>query len=112
MEKPKPESRKPILNYLDMVKFIESKYNIKVRDYHETYNKENEDWLSYLDYWHWLVDSHFYEVHNPCDCYFHITEIIKDKSVPNWVKEITQLFHNEFKDDLDKDGGLEVHISW
>ena len=42
----------------------------------------------------------------------NITEIIEDKKTPSWVKEITQLIYDEFKDDLDKDGGLEVWISW
>lgn len=110
--KPKKEVREPVINYLDMVKYIEKKYKIGTRSYHEKYSKKNKDWKEYMDFWHWMLGNCFYEIHNPCDCYWNMKEIIEDEDTPNWIKEITQLFYDNFKDDLDEDGGLEVHISW
>jgi hypothetical protein len=193
MEKPAKKKRSPLMNYHDMVRFVEEKYNIDVRDYNGLFggtNKEshfdkyqritgdcmpfgnnaypdvsgkyNKEWQEegyegwtiirdgerikatkkqydedfklihaqykryqkweqenpeneapeYLDYWHWLLNNHFCDVRNPCEEYFNMTEILEDEETPDWVKEITQKFYDEFKDDLDKDGGIEVHISW
>jgi hypothetical protein len=78
---------------------------------YQEWSKDNKE-PPYLDYWHWLLDHCFYEVSNPSSQYMNITEILKDKKTPSWVKEITQLIYDEFKDELDKDGGLEVWISW
>ena len=66
----------------------------------------------YLDYWHWLMDHHFYEVNNGCSCYWRLKEILEDPESPWWVKEITQHVYDEFKDDLPESGEMEVWIEW
>lgn len=111
MNKPGKITRPEVMNYRDMVNFIEKKYKIEIRDYHKTYSKDNEDYEDYMDYWHWLCD-YFCEVNNGGTNYWGLKEIIEEEDNPKWIKEITQLFYNEFKDELDEDGGVEVLISW
>ncbi len=112
MQKPTKKERMKIMVYHEMVKFINTKYKIDIRRYQEFYSSLNDDFKKYMDFWHWVLDNCFYEVSNPCDSYWNMEEILNDEKTPNWIKEITQLFYNEFKDDLDEDGGIEVHISW
>lgn len=109
--KPGKITRPEVMDYHEMVDFIENKYKIGVRDYHKTYSKDNDDYEPYMDYWHWLCD-YFCEVTNGGTCYWGLKEIIEDEDYPKWIKEITQLFYDEFKDELDEDGGVEVLISW
>jgi hypothetical protein len=171
MKKPTAKKREALLDYLEMVDFINKKYGIDTRDYADKKGREKEwtestginlyaapqsydgkhyawiggkeprvkvtkkvydeefqvyyanckaysDWnkeqgeLPYLDYWHWLTDKCFYEVRNGSSSWFPIVDILENKDNPEWVLEITQLFHDEFKDDLDKDGGIEVMMEW
>lgn len=170
MNKPKPIVREPILDYNDVIDYIEEKYNIDTRDYAGKFNgkgkkkiKELEDnWLEvngygqykhvlnkpkgskkdweegseeirirveintrirdeekdweeivpYLDYWHWMLDNNFDNVSNGCNQYWGVMGILESETTPKWVKEITQLVYDEFKEYLDEDGGFEVYIWW
>ena len=184
MTKPTPKTRDPIMDFHEMIHFVEKKHKLKTRGYrgigqataedhfvgycritgdaqpndgfypdvsapkggaltggrtvvrdgkrrpatlaeydadfkliHEQYarykvwaetNKEPE----YRNYWHWLLANHFYDVHNPCVEYWCLTGILDDEDAPDWVKEITQLLHDEFIGELDDEGGIEVEIAW
>lgn len=181
MNKPTAKPREPLLNFHEIIKFIEEKYKINTRDYlnlfgtkdrseshfhkyqkitgdvepfgghypdcpentfriykdgkminvskeeydadfkliHEHYqrylnwcqeNPENTP-PKYLDYWHWLIDDCFSEVRNGSEQYWTIVDILEGDA-PQWVKDITQLVYNEFKEELDNYGGLDVWISW
>lgn len=185
MEKPTLKQREPLMDYGEIITFVQDKYKIQVRDYkglfglaegqeshfseycrvtgdkqpndgyypdysgkgsnveerrtvvrngkriygtqeeydadfkliHEQYQRY-KDWCKdnsppeYLDYWHWLLDNSFPDVRNPCNQYWDLKGILDDEETPSWVKEITQKIYDEFKDNLDEDGGLEVLISW
>jgi hypothetical protein len=188
MEKPKLKQRSSILDYHEVIHFIEKKYNIDTRDYaslfghggkkeghfevyqrvtgdkmpcgypdvsgkyipdwqepgyegwtiirngekikatkeeydadfkliHDHY-KRYQEWVKtnpeppYLDYWHWLLDRCFCEIHNGSTAYWNVMDIIKDKKTPDWVKEITQKVADEFGEYFDKDGCVEVLIEW
>jgi len=104
--------KKEGIDYHEMVAFIEKKYSIQLRDYHKNYPKSNEDWKSYMDFWHWMLENCFSEVSNGCFQWWNMLDILEDEETPDWIKEITQLFYNEFKEELDADGGVEVYISW
>ena len=183
MTKPTPRVRTPIMDFHEMIHFVEKKHNLKTRGYrgigqakaedhfasycritgdtqpndgrypdvsgvnggetvvrngkrraatkveydadfkliHEQYARykvwaETNPEPEYRDYWHWLLAEVFYDVHNPCEAYFPLKEILNDDDgdydAPHWVKEITQLIHDEFLGELDDEGGLEVEISW
>lgn len=177
MNKPtKKKVMNEMVDYHDLINYIEEKYNIKVRDYansheinenneikhFEKYRKETgkevyhaprqygntnmiyrngnfiettkeevekdkkllkeyHKWLQknplppsppYLDFWHWMINNAFYEVSNGTADYWNVIEILENEETPDWVKEITQLVYDEFIDELDDDGGLEVWISW
>lgn len=73
-------------------------------------NPENKP-PEYLDYWHWMTEHHFHDVSNGTDTYWGLEDIL-DNDSPKWIKEITQLVYDEFKEQLDEDGGMEVYISW
>ncbi len=117
MNKPLPKTR-TMMDFHEMIHFVEKKYKIDVRDYAGKFKetKSVSDDKPYLDYWHWMIENHFYEVNNGCDMYWNILGILgKNEDYeegPDWVKEITQLVYDEFKDNLDSDGGLMVHIEW
>lgn len=169
MNKPEPVIRQPILNYQDIIDYIEEKYNIDTGDYAERFGgkgrdkinqlrdqwlKDNgywkykyvlnkpkgskEDWakdseemklrveinekiwkeesnwekqVPYLDYWHYILDAQFCDVSNGCTQYWSLSPIL-EYDAPEWVKEITQLIYDEFKEYTDEDGGFEVYISW
>jgi hypothetical protein len=191
MDKPtKKVVKNPMLNYSDIIDFIEEKYNIKTRDYAglfgskdkeshfnqyqritedkmpfgngiypDSSGKNKQEWVEdgyegwtvfrngqrikatkeeydddykliheqfqrytewsktnpeppYLDYWHWLLGKCFSDITNDSSAYFNVKEILEDDETPKWVKEITQLIYDEFKDELDSEGGTEVWISW
>lgn len=189
MKKPIKQERVPIMDYNEMIGFVEEKYNIEVRgylgingcnkkedhfdkyqriendpkpfgglnpdvrfdniesegyegwtviregkrvkatkeeydadfkilhDHYQRYHKwceKNPDNTEpeYLDYWHWMTDRAFDEVRNGCEKYFPLADILEDVNNPEWVKEITQLISDEFKDDLDSEGGIDVWIEW
>ena len=103
---------KQALNYLDAMSYINKKYGIEVRDYHKTYKDPTGATHEYLDYWHWITDHSMTEVRNDTYDYWNLKDILDSETAPHWVKEITQLCYDEFEDELDKDGGVEVWISW
>lgn len=156
MKKSRPKQEEPIMYFNEIVEYIEKKHDIKVRDYANKFEIENnhlerynanvpkklridgstqftsdayqrfEKWLEdnnlpshqkneipYLDYWHYLVGNVFNgEIHNGEKRYWDLQKILKDKDAPVWVKEITQKIRDEFKGQLDKEGGLVVKIEW
>lgn len=173
--KPIPIERKDVMDYNDIMHYIDNKYDIQNRDYkhkkdinhYEKYQKEMDDpipfgngvypdtlegtfkvyrngemisaskdeyesdfklihdqykryqgWCKFnpepdnLDYWHWLLNNQFEEVDNGCTKHWNILEIINEKETPEWARTITQLVYDEFKDNCDDDGCLEVILSW
>lgn len=94
----------------------EEEYDADFKLIHEQYERYNK-WVvdnpspPYLDYWHWAIENAFMEVSNGCDREWCMQEIVEDESNPDWVRNITQLFINEYKDEL-TDGSVEVHIMW
>ena len=101
----------------ERIEATKKQYDADFKLIHEQY-KRYTNWLKdnpepeYLNYWHWLLDNCFSEIHNGSIGYWNITDIIKNKNTPDWVKDITQLVYDDFKDDLDSDGVLEVWIEW
>jgi len=150
MEKPEPIKMKPALDYSDIIKYIEEKYNIKVTDYlghfsekpflktKEKYGddvwyttepkyltsiqKEAADYyktlkiefdkLEYLNYWQWLRKSLLTGISHGSTKTWCITHLLESDETPAWVKEITQLIYDEFKEYLDEDGRLNIIIKW
>lgn len=114
MKKPIPREMKPIMVYNEMIDFIENQYNINTRDYKGTINHiENEkgnEVPEYLDYWLWLNTYEFQDTEIGKKSYWDVKGIMQDDSTPEWVSEITQLIHKEFKSRLDSEGGLFVLI--
>lgn len=112
MIKPVPKQRKSVLNFREMRDFVEKKYNIDIRDYGGTFkNGKIDESKPFQDYWGWLFENYFhYELHNGSDVILDLVGIIQGDN-PEWVKEITKLFHNEFKDHLIV-GEIKVHMDW
>jgi len=74
--------------------------------------KQEFDKLEYLNYWHWLKDNIFDLISNGCIEIWGVTNILEYDDTPMWVKEITQLVHDEFKEYLDEEGCLNIMIKW
>jgi hypothetical protein len=168
MEKPTMKQRAEVLDYHEMINYIEKKHNIDVRDYagrdnrrkehqkitgisvyespqhyggnyyawidgnhkkvdkkthdeqweiHKKNNKAFAEWdkeqgvLPYLDFWHWMTDKHFYEVHNGQTTSLNPSIILKEDN-PEWVQEIAQMIQDDFGELADKDGDIMVLIEW
>mgnify|MGYP000440745351 CR=1 FL=1 len=68
----------------------------------------------YCNYWHWILEEIYGigNIKNPCTRFFPVTQILNDKETPDWVREITQKIHDEYKDSLTKAGSLRIRIKW
>src|SRR5271166_3514155 len=92
-KKPKPKKvvSEPRYDWHEMIAFIESKYDIDVRDYAGKFavgTMANND-IEYLDFWHWVVGEYDY-INNPCEITFEVKVLLDDNRTPAWVKEILQ----------------------
>lgn len=112
MKKPKFIKRRPIMDYNQMIDYIEQKYKIHTRDFAKKFVKGGNIESEYLDYWHWLLDNCFSDIHNGSSAYWNVKEIIDSEETPLWVKSITEKVYKEFHEVLDNKGGLEVLIQW
>jgi len=168
MDKPKMKKREEVLDYHEMIDYIEKKHDIDVRDYagrekrmaeheaitgmnvyqtpqnyggkyyawidgkHKTVDKktykeqhklhvENSnafaEWnkgqgeLPYLDFWHWMIEKHFYEVHNGSTTSMNPSIILSEDN-PEWVQEIAQMIQDDFGEYASSDGDILVLIEW
>lgn len=91
--------------YDEDFKFIYDQY----KRYQEWCKKNPEP--PYLDYWHWLLENSFYSPQNGTKETIYVKEIL-DNDNPEWVKQITQMIYDEFSEDLNDDGSLNVWIEW
>lgn len=109
----------PCVNYNRMMNYIDRKYDIKNREYHENYigddyrggRQPRQGRRGYLDFWHWLLDRCFYDVHNPSHQFLNVDEMLEDPETPEWARQILKLIKIEFQD-LFRDRGLDVWICW
>jgi len=109
----KPKKYNPVegvINYHDMMRYIDKKYDIDNRDYNRRFRGNKG--AKYLDFWHWLLDHCFYEVHNPCSATLNVIEMLEEDETPVWVREILTLIKIEFGDQFNEYGELNVWISW
>jgi hypothetical protein len=113
MEKPKPKVIITALNYLDCVKWIESKYKISLRDFAGKFknikdNKPND--VPYQDFWRWVIGINI-GIHNGSRFYLSIyPEDIKEEE-EKWVRDILQMFKAEFEEYADE-GILTFWVEW
>lgn len=115
MKKPEYYSPEPVIDFFDIIRYVEEKYNIKTQDYANKFDKDSHhDDRPYLNYWHYLLNNIFdpSKISNGCTVDFPIYQLIIKESeytdnTPDWVMEISQLIYNEFKEDE-----MNVYISW
>jgi hypothetical protein len=110
MLKPKPVERESILHYRDIIKYIEDKYKINVRDYAGHFVTKDKP---YLDFWHYLDNKWEEQLNsNGCEVYLNLEEWLGAPETPDWVKEILLKIYDEFKEYIDDHGGFYVYVSW
>jgi hypothetical protein len=110
-EKPNPTTAS-VYNYHDVIAWIEQKYEIEVRNYmSSTSNLENQS--SKLDFWFWITDNQFFDIHNGAYCSLMVSpEVIGQEewdSQPSWVNEILSMIDKEFPE---AEGELTVLVAW
>lgn len=98
------------LDYHECIHYIEAKYGINTRDYAGRFSKlakEYDEDKSYLDFWHWLLDNDFMELHNGS-----IQTLFPDThpNAPEWVQEILGLIVLEFLED--GEDSIEFWVEW
>lgn len=82
----------PMIDYHDMIEYLESKYSFKKKNL-----------------WSWLCER---EISNGTAYHIPVKEGLQDEDTPKAVKEILQLVFEEFGEELDSHGYLRVWISW
>lgn len=114
MKKPEYYQQKPVIDYFEVIKYIEEKYRIDTRDYYRKFSNESgcHDYIPYCDYWHYLIDNIIFEVTNGCTVILPVGQLTQEENeytdhTPEWVKEISQLIYDEFGEDE-----MNVYISW
>jgi len=103
MDKPVKQAKYAYV-YSDLIDYIEKKYKIQTRGY-----KREVDGV-YRDFWHWLLDKTWCEMHNGSYQYLPIKDILTDEEwlkAPDWVREIAQLIFNEYGEDE-----MECYVWW
>lgn len=101
----------------DLIEVSEDEYKIQWKIYYDNCGKFNE-WektqpvIEKLDYESYLFDRDFSDVQKDSYIYWNIVDIIENSNYADWVKEITKLIYNEFKEYLDENGCLCIHFYW
>jgi len=103
----------PVVNINgEIVKITKEEYDKRFAVIHEQFKRyqkwelENPE-IPYLDYWHWLLENDFSEISNGCERTLSVIDIISEDYAPKWVKDITQLIYDEFKEDY-----MNMSIEW
>lgn len=101
------------MEYSELIKHIEGKYNIRVRDYAGRYKDNGISDRSYLDFWHWIVKEYDVGIGSTFEIYLGQDEDGHD-SPPNWVREILDIIKNEVKDSpaYDSEEYLTLYVTW
>ena len=100
--------------YNELIKYIETKYKLKTRDYYGCFSPSRE-WEGptdkegnppYADFWHWFIDCNGGNINNGCFAYIPSDlpwgEIRDDPTcyeqghTPKFVMEIIELLKQEF----------------
>ena len=98
LKKPKQVVSAPYWDYHQVIKYLEKKYKIRVRDYAGKWLIEWPNDHPYLDFWHWMIDNYDW-IHNGCYIFLTVKNHLEDPATPVWVKEILQRIHDEFQED-------------
>lgn len=108
LKKPTKKPRKSAYDYHEVIHFVEEKYGFDSRDYAGKYSsKPFDETIPYLDFWHWLIDGPFAELHNRSAKYLDLKFELEDEETPTWVKEILQKIFDEFQEDE-----MEFWVEW
>lgn len=87
-----------------MVEITKEEYDSRFVVIHEQY-KRYQEWVKdnpeppYLDFWHWLLDYDFCDVHNGSTEVLHVKELLSDDSNPEWVRQILAYIYCEYNED-------------
>jgi len=106
MNKPVPYTREPIIEYWDLIRFIEQKYSINTDNYF------TGDGRNYESYWHWLLENEFEDDTYPVEKELYLSYILEGEDTPDWVKDITQLIFNEFGEHINNEGALLINTEF
>ena len=111
----KPKKFRPMpemLDYHKMMRYLEQKYSFEQHDVAGRF-KDRDIPKPYQNFWHYVLDHCFYgEVHNPSHQCLDVQEKINDDMTPEWAKDIFKLIKKEFGDQFNREGELDVWVSW
>ena len=104
MKKPEKKIVIKAIDYNDAAKYIEEKYNFRVRDYFDRFSGKvpypND--LEYADFWLFLIDHQ--QINNPCTIY--IDSYLLEVAEKDWQQKIINIFIEEFGEDT------EYYVYW
>lgn len=96
----------------EMVDITKEDYDARYKVIHEQYARFNE-WCKsnpeplYLDFWHWLIENDFEDIHNGSHTTLNIRYWLDKLDEDDWQREILQLICSEFKED-----DMEFWVEW
>jgi hypothetical protein len=116
--KPVLETKVPkCIDYHEAIQFIEQKHGIQTRDYARRH--DNNYKAPYLDFWHWLLRNGVDEERVKGHHSILLDELIESADVKenvwqgeNWVVKILNILKEEFQEDIDEEGYLNIWIDW
>jgi len=95
-----------------MIEITKEDYDARFKEIHEQ-GKRYGEWLKdnpeppYLDFWHWLLDEEFENVHNGSHVNLSVKYWLDKLDEDDWQREILQLIYDEFKED-----DIEFWVEW
>lgn len=109
-EKPVKKSPvEPMLDWTEVQKYIDAKYEIDVRDYAKKFKGKytaNKEKVPYQDFWQaWILQNNDM-IGNPSMAYIPL------ESDTPWIQEILELLKKEFVGKDDDQETLAVWVSW
>jgi hypothetical protein len=110
MQKPKAKQTEAVLDYHEVIDFIQKKYGYNARDFSNYFghDKNKPKGKEFEDFWGWLVEDG--SIHNGCHTYLPF-DFIDDDDTPKYVRTILKDIRTEF-DPENKMDSLKVWVEW
>jgi len=96
----------------EMVEITKENYDARYAIIHDQYKRyiiwcKNNPEPPYLDFWHWLIEQDFEDIHNGSSSTLNIKYWLDELCEDDWQREILQLIYNEFQE-----AEMEFWIEW
>lgn len=117
MAKIKPSTR-VVYDYHELVHAVNERTGRDIRDWSGHFKPQYNPSVIYQDFWHYALESIFYDVSNGCtqsffplDALENVADIDDEGNSQEWIREILGHFIDLFKEN-DMPDEVTVEIAW